>query len=63
LFPLCSSICCPRNSTQLAMPFGVAHTIILRIAKWAVGSFFDTIEVINGDNVPKTGPVIMYEQQ
>ena len=45
------------------MPFGVAHTIILRIANWAVESFFDTIEVINGDNVPKTGPVIMYEQQ
>lgn len=44
------------------MPFGAAHTIILRIAKWAVGSFFDTIEVINGENVPTNGPVIMYEQ-
>lgn len=42
------------------MPFGVAHTIILRVAKWAVGSFFDTVEVIHGENVPKTGPVIMY---
>ena len=49
-------------TSELAMPFGAAHTIILRIAKWAVGSFFDTIEVINGENVPTNGPVIMYEQ-
>lgn len=41
------------------MPFGVAHTIILKVAQWASGSFFDSVEVINGDNVPKTGPVIM----
>ncbi|KAF8326546.1 uncharacterized protein EI90DRAFT_2999108 [Cantharellus anzutake] len=41
------------------MPFGKTHKIILEIARWAINSFFDEIEVIGEENVPRTGPVIV----
>ncbi|KAF8322176.1 hypothetical protein DL93DRAFT_2072008 [Clavulina sp. PMI_390] len=41
------------------MPFGVAHTIILQLAKWAVDGFFDDVVVLNPENVPKSGAVII----
>ncbi|KAG8980776.1 hypothetical protein FRB90_007498, partial [Tulasnella sp. 427] len=41
------------------MPFGPSHKIILSIAKGALHSFFHEIRVINEDNVPKDGPVLV----
>ena len=42
------------------MTFGWTHSVIRQISSWAVYSFFGNVEVVNGDYVPKTGPVIMY---
>ncbi|KAF9520307.1 hypothetical protein BS47DRAFT_1335910 [Hydnum rufescens UP504] len=41
------------------MPFGYSHDIILQIAQWGIRSFFQDIHVVNAENVPKTGPVIV----
>ncbi|SCZ94813.1 BZ3500_MvSof-1268-A1-R1_Chr12-1g03675 [Microbotryum saponariae] len=41
------------------MPFGVAHPLLRYIAQFATTSFYSRIEVINGDQVPEHGPVIV----
>lgn len=41
------------------MPFGPSHKVILSVAKGALHSFFHEIRVINEDNVPKDGPVLV----
>jgi 1-acyl-sn-glycerol-3-phosphate acyltransferase len=41
------------------MPFGYSHQLILGIARKTVNSFFSQIEVLNAENVPKDGPVIV----
>ncbi|KAG8985674.1 hypothetical protein FRB93_005743 [Tulasnella sp. JGI-2019a] len=41
------------------MPFGTSHTIILNTAKWALSSFFHEIHIVNDQNVPKDGPVLV----
>jgi glycerol-3-phosphate O-acyltransferase / dihydroxyacetone phosphate acyltransferase len=38
----------------------ILHKIIVRIASWAVHSFFTEVRVIGGENVPKNGPIIVY---
>ena len=41
------------------MPFGPTHRAIRTLAKAATGSFFREVEVVDGDNVPKDGPLIV----
>ncbi|KAG8906724.1 hypothetical protein FRB99_006322 [Tulasnella sp. 403] len=41
------------------MPFGPSHKVILSIARTAIKSFFREVCVINEDNVPKDGPVLV----
>ncbi|SCV72966.1 BQ2448_6891 [Microbotryum intermedium] len=41
------------------MPFGVAHPLLRYIAQFATTSFYSRIEVINGDQVPEHGPVLV----
>ena len=41
------------------MPFGYSHQIILGIARGTLKSFFRDIEVLNAENVPKDGPIIV----
>jgi 1-acyl-sn-glycerol-3-phosphate acyltransferase len=36
------------------------HRAIRGLASWAVDSFFTELRVIGGENVPKTGPIIVY---
>jgi hypothetical protein len=50
---------CGRVPALLTMPFGYSHDIILQIAQWGIRSFFQDIHVVNAENVPKTGPVIV----
>jgi 1-acyl-sn-glycerol-3-phosphate acyltransferase len=38
----------------------VLHRILVRIASWAVYSFFTEVRVIGGENVPANGPIIVY---
>jgi hypothetical protein len=38
----------------------ILHRIIVRIASWAVHSFFTEVRVIGGENVPANGPIIVY---
>jgi hypothetical protein len=37
----------------------VAHRIIRKLAHWGVWAFFTRFQVINGENMPDGGPVIM----
>ncbi|KAG8872500.1 hypothetical protein FRB97_007569 [Tulasnella sp. 331] len=41
------------------MPFGPSHTVILHTARWALASFFQEIRIVNEQNVPKDGPVLV----
>jgi len=36
------------------------HRFLVRIASWAVHSFFTEVRVIGGENVPANGPIIVY---
>lgn len=45
------------------MPFGPSHKVILSVAKGALHSFFHEIRIINEDNVPKDGPVLVSESR
>ena len=36
------------------------HRFLVRIASWAVYSFFTEVRVIGGENVPVNGPMIVY---
>lgn len=38
----------------------VAHRIIRKLAHWGVWAFFARFQVINGENMPDGGPVIMW---
>lgn len=38
----------------------VAHRIIRRLAHWGVWAFFTRFQVINGENMPDGGPVILW---
>lgn len=38
----------------------VAHRIIRKLAHWGVWAFFARFQVINGENMPDFGPVIMW---
>jgi glycerol-3-phosphate O-acyltransferase / dihydroxyacetone phosphate acyltransferase len=38
----------------------VAHMIIRKLAHWGVWAFFARFQVINGENMPDVGPVIMW---
>ena len=41
------------------MPFGPTHTAIRLLAKAAIDSFYADLTVLNGDNVPKDGPLLV----
>jgi hypothetical protein len=36
------------------------HRFLVRIASWAVYSFFTEVRVIGGEHVPANGPIIVY---
>lgn len=38
----------------------ILHRVLVRIAKFAVTSFFTEVRVIGGDHVPRKGPMIVY---
>ena len=38
----------------------VAHRIIRKLAHWGVWAFFTRFQVINGENMPDSGPVIVW---
>lgn len=38
----------------------ILHRFLVRIASWAVHSFFTEVRVIGGENVPANGPIIVY---
>ena len=38
----------------------ILHRILRGIASWAVSSFFTEVRVIGGENVPMSGPIIVY---
>ena len=38
----------------------VAHRIIRKLAHWGVWAFFTRFQVINGENMPDGGPVILW---
>jgi hypothetical protein len=42
-----------------AMPFGASHAPIRSLAKWSLSSFFQEIQVVGGERVPKDGPLIL----
>ncbi len=37
-----------------------AHIVLRKIASWALWSFFSDIYVIDEENVPKDGPIIVH---
>ncbi|KZT29092.1 glycerol-3-phosphate-acyltransferase [Neolentinus lepideus HHB14362 ss-1] len=39
--------------------FWILHRVLVRIAGWAVVSFFSQIRVVGGENVPEHGPLII----
>jgi glycerol-3-phosphate O-acyltransferase/dihydroxyacetone phosphate acyltransferase len=39
--------------------FGIAHSILIRIASFAVDSFFHEIKIVGGENVPTEGGVVL----
>lgn len=41
------------------MPFGPTHTAIRSLAQYSTGSFFGRIAVVDGENVPDTGPLLV----
>lgn len=41
----------------------IAHRVIRRLAHWGIWAFFTRFQVINGENMPDGGPVIMYVTQ
>ena len=41
------------------MPFGPSHSIIRSIARAATEAFYADVAVVDGDNVPKDGPLIV----
>lgn len=40
--------------------YKILHRIIRGMARLVVESFFMELKVIGGENVPKTGPIIVY---
>lgn len=44
---------------QLTMPFGISHPPIRQLAHSAITTFFREIEVVDADNIPDDGPVIL----
>lgn len=42
------------------MTFGSSHGFLRGIAAWGLWGFFEEVRVINEENVPKEGAVIMY---
>lgn len=43
--------------------FKALHRLIRTISRFAVHSFFTELRVIGGENVPRDGPIIVYEDQ
>lgn len=41
------------------MPFGVSHTVIRKLAYWTMKGFFSDTLIIDPENVPEDGPLIV----